>query len=220
MIRKSLFWFMGLVSICFSCSSLKAKYGLTNGSYDFKQPGEAYRKVELFNDSNDSIRVFEQSKPATYNIKSPLYFRQQTLDVDALIVPFKFRPGSSYLPRQLTTDFNGNIYVGYRVDRFKLTYSKTPLGDLQKQVKHVGFGGGIFGGLGSTAVTPWTTTDPLFQDEYNGLVLSHGLALLMGVKNLTFGVGVGWDFLTDRDKDIWIYQNKPWYGLTVGLNVN
>lgn len=35
-----------------------------------------------------------------------------------------------------------------------------------------------------------------------------------------YGVGVGWDYLTDRDKGIWIYQNKPWYGLTVGLNLN
>jgi hypothetical protein len=43
---------------------------------------------------------------------------------------------------------------------------------------------------------------------------------MLGVNNLTVGLGVGWDALTDRDKDIWTYQNKPWFGLTVGLNLN
>lgn len=43
---------------------------------------------------------------------------------------------------------------------------------------------------------------------------------MIGVNNLTVGVGVGWDYLTDRDKAIWIYQNKPWIGVTIGLNIN
>jgi hypothetical protein len=32
---------------------------------------------------------------------------------------------------------------------------------------------------------------------------------MFGLNNLTVGAGVGWDSLTDRDKNIWIYQNKP-----------
>ena len=43
---------------------------------------------------------------------------------------------------------------------------------------------------------------------------------MIGLKTLTVGFGVGWDYLTDRDKNIWIYQNKPWIGLTLGLNLN
>ena len=60
----------------------------------------------------------------------------------------------------------------------------------------------------------------LTADEYDGLVLSRGFALMFGLKTLTVGFGIGWDSLTDRDKDIWIYQNKAWYGLTLGLNLN
>jgi hypothetical protein len=58
------------------------------------------------------------------------------------------------------------------------------------------------------------------MEEYNGMVLTRGLAFMVGINTLTVGLGVGWDYLTDRDKDIWIYQNKPWYGLTLGLNLN
>jgi hypothetical protein len=84
---------------------------------------------------------------------------------------------------------------------------------------HRGVTVGAFGGIASTGVTPWTTNN-LSSDEYNGLILSRGFALMIGLNTLTVGLGVGWDYLTDRDKRIWIYQNKPWYGLSVGLNLN
>ena len=207
-----------LLLICTACSTT-SKFELTEGSYDFKQDGLPFKKIDLLIDANDSIRIYEQSRPVSIKIDQPQYLRLQTFDLDALVVPFKYRPGSSLLPHQLTTDFNGNIYLGYRVDRIRLTHQNTPLGSRQK-VKEIAFGAGVFGGLGTTFMSPWTVTDISFTDEYNGFILSRGLAFLIGMNNLTFGVGVGWDYLTDRDKDIWIYQNKPWCGLTIGLNVN
>ena len=207
-----------LILICTACSTA-SKFELTEGSYDFRQEGQPFKKIDLLIDANDSIHIFEQSTPVAIKIGLPQYLRLKTFDLDALAVPFKYRPGSSLLPRQLTTDFNGNIYLGYRIDRIKLTYQNTPLGSRQR-VNEIALSAGVFGGLGTTFISPWTVTDPAFADEYNGFIISRGLAFLVGVNNLTFGVGVGWDFLTDRDKDIWIYQNKPWYGLTIGLNVN
>ncbi len=211
-------WCVPLILICTACSTT-SKFELTEGTYEFRQEGLPFKRVDLLFDSNDSIRIFEKSIPVAIKIDMPQYFRLKTFDLDAVTVPFKFRPEASLLPRQLTTDFNGNIYLGYRVDRIKLTYQNTPLGSRQK-LKEIGFSAGVFGGLGTTFISPWTTTDPAFTDEYNGCILSRGLAFLVGVNNLTFGLGVGWDYLTDRDKDIWIYQNKPWYGFTIGLNVN
>jgi hypothetical protein len=202
---------------CFSCAS-NAKFGLTDGRYDFKHQGEPFKKVDVYLDETDSIRVFDKSNPVSIAIVQPQYFRKKSFDLDALAVPFKLRPISHQFPRQLTTDFNGNVYLGFRVDRFKVTYPNTPFG-IKRKLNQIGFSGGVFAGLGSAAITPWTTNYRT-MDEYNGFVLSRGLAFLVGLHNLTVGVGMGWDYLTDRDKDIWIYQNKPWYGLTVGLNVN
>jgi len=135
-----------------------------------------------------------------------------------MTVGFKYRPITQNLPRQLTTDFNGNVFFGYRIDRFRVHYEKTPVG-IQKNRNHRGITAGVFGGIGSTTISPWTTGN-LGTDEYNGLVLSRGIATMVGINNLTVGVGIGWDYLTDRDKSIWIYQNRPWYGLTIGLNLN
>src|SRR6185436_17899807 len=107
---------------------------------------------------------------------------------------------------------------GYRLDRFRVRTIETPAGR-RKKIQHKAVTIGAFGGLGSTSISPWTTNQAT-TDEYNGLVLCRGIALMFGINSLTVGIGVGKDYLTDRDKDIWIYQNKPWYGLTLSVNIN
>jgi hypothetical protein len=135
-----------------------------------------------------------------------------------MTIVFKYRPKAAELPRQLTTEFNGNVFLGYRLDRFKMVSKNTPVGTMRRKL-HRGTCIGIFGGLGHTALTPWTTNYKT-TDEYLALVLSRGISAMLAINNLTVGAGVGFDYITDRDKDIWIYQNTPWYGLTFSLNLN
>lgn len=146
------------------------------------------------------------------------HFIRPSFDVDVLVVVFKYRPGLASIPSQLTTDFNGNLFLGYRRDWFTVKDHKTPMGTRRKvSQKSISFGG--FAGIGTTFVSPWTTNNQT-TDEYNGFILSKGISAMVGVKNLTVGLGVGWDNLVDRDRDIWVYQYKPWYGLTLSLNLN
>lgn len=214
--------FFVAAAVLYGCASTNnsKKYELDDGRYAYRQPGEDFRKVFVYV-MDDSVALFEDQKgerPIIPQVLKDELFIKRSFDVDVLAVPFKFRGASVNLPRQLTTDFNGNIFVGYRIDRFRLIHKHTPLG-WKRFYKHRGVSFGAFGGLGTAAITPWTTNN-LMTDEYTGFVLSRGAAVMVGISNLTVGVGVGWDHLTDRDKTIWIYQNKPWYGLTVGLNLN
>src|SRR5262249_641937 len=135
-------------------------------------------------------------------------FVKPSLDIDVLVVPMKYRSAVLDIPRQLNADFNGNIFLGYRIDRFRSHFKKTPAG-FSHTTRHRALSVGVFGGLGATDINP-TTTSYQTTDEYKGLVLSRGFALMFGVNNLTVGVGLGWDALTDRDKNIWAYQNKSW----------
>ena len=196
------------------------KYELGDDYYGFRQGSGKYQKVFAYVE-DDTIRIFSNK-----NLKETIipesgkdqFFLKRSFDVDVMTVGFKYRPISENFPRQLNTDFNGNIYLGYRFDRFRINYRNTP-GGLRKKFYYRGITAGGFCGLGASAITPWTTNNRT-TDEYNGFILSRGLAVMIGANNLTVGVGVGWDYLTDRDKNIWIYQNKPWYGLAVGLNLN
>lgn len=195
------------------------KYQLGDDVYAHKQKGEPYEKAWVFvEDDSVSILSYKDSTQRTFDTRRTQYFVKRTFDVDVMTVGFKYRPAAANLPRSLSPDFNGNVFVGYRIDRFKLNYKSTPFGP-KARFGHRGVAAGVFGGIGSTAVTPWTTNYQT-MDEYNGLTVSRGLALMFAVNTLTVGAAVGWDYITDRDKSIWIYQNKPWYGVAIGLNLN
>ena len=209
--------------LLFSCSTLKKLPESNLGSdyyYLYRQEGGTTKVyVNVVDDSIEIVAARPDAKESESVVPSngQLLFRR-SFDVDVMTVPFKFRPATQNLPRQLTVDFNGNIFLGYRVDRYKLIFIQTPAG-VMKKVRHRAITLGAFGGLGTTSITPWTTNNGT-TDEYSGFILNRGFALMGGVNNLTVGFGIGWDYLTDRDKDVWIYQDKPWYGLTLSLNLN
>lgn len=208
---------VGLITC--SCAGFKnaPKFELQNDYYFFHQPGQKPARV-FVNVKEDSIEVtrLDQSVEVVGGVDE--YFVKKTVDVDVMSIAFKYRPSSQDFPRQLNANFNGNVFLGYRIDRFWLDFKKTPAG-MKKQLYHKAITLGAFGGIGSTFISPWTTNNKI-TDEYDGFILSRGLAAMVGVNNLTVGVGLGWDYLADRDKSIWIYQNKPWVGVTIGLNVN
>jgi hypothetical protein len=210
---------IGTVSLLTSCSSRSYlhKYEFQDGYYQYRQGDEPFKRVYI-SVGDDSTRIFHNDVPVKVLPAIDQVALKHSFDFDVMIVPFKYRPSAEGAPRQLHADANGSLFLGWRTDRFKIKYLKTPSG-IKRIPLHRGLALGAFGGLGATAVNPWTTNYQT-QDEYAALVLNRGIAALIGVNNLTFGLSIGWDYLTDRDKNIWIYQNKAWYGITVGLNLN
>ncbi|MBK7094557.1 MAG: hypothetical protein IPH57_05715 [Saprospiraceae bacterium] len=47
-----------------------------------------------------------------------------------------------------------------------------------------------------------------------------GLAGFLESNAASFGISYGYDYLLNRDKKIWIYQNQPWIGFIVGIALN
>jgi len=206
-----------------SCATLKKlpEANLKSDYYYLHQQERGNTKVYV-NVVADSIRIItdqpNQKDTASIVPSDGQLLFSRSFDIDVMTVPFKYRPATQNLPRQLVVDFNGSLFFGYRIDQYKLVFTRTPVG-MVKKVRHRAITFGAFGGLGTTPVTPWTTNNGT-TDEYTGFILNRGISLMGGVNNLTVGIGVGWDYLTDRDKEFWIYQNKPWYGLTLSLNLN
>ncbi len=56
--------------------------------------------------------------------------------------------------------------------------------------------------------------------EYDGLIFQKGISGIIAVNKLTVGLSLGSDNLLDHNKKKWIYENKLWYGLMLGLNLN
>ena len=214
-----------LLSGCVTLQN-NAKYELADGKYNLKV---ADKKYDCYvENSPDSILIYKlpskisTSLPTKMNeyLATKQRLIKPSLDIDILIALFKVRPQSkNVLPTQLNDNFNGNIYVGYRTDIYQVRYKKNPLDIYQRQINHFGFSGGLFLGLGNASINPSTTSN-LLSNEYDGIVLQRGVAGTVAINKLTIGVSIGADKLLDSNNKAWIYENKPWFGLMLGLNLN
>jgi len=217
-----------LAAFISSCSTLQnnAKYELADGKYKLKIEGKKYNcYVE---NNQDSLTVYKLPSKIATNLPNQLAIYipskqrliKSSLDIDILTALFKIRPeAKNVLPTQLNANFNGNIYIGHRTDIYQIHYKRNPLDVYQRQINHFGFSGGIFLGVGNTAMNP-STTDNIISSEYDGIVLQKGMAGVIAVNKLTIGVSIGLDNLLDKNNKFWIYENKPWFGLMLGLNLN
>lgn len=147
------------------------------------------------------------------------FFSQKSFDVDFLTIPLKYRLASADVPPQLNTTLNGAVFLGYRIDKYVVSYKPDFLNRSLRNITHYGFSFGLFNGLGSTAMTPTNTFNAINQ-EYDGVVWNKGLAGILAVNNFTLGISFGIDNLLDKNKKVWIYESKPWVGIAFGLNLN
>lgn len=222
-----------------SCRSFtdNAKYQLNNGYYKAGTQGQAKQPVYVYV-HEDTLMAFPVSRmegqrqvdtsrkarhnfPEVLNSPDPEKFiiREYSYDLDVLAIPFKYRPREGDMPRQLTTQLNGALYTGFRTDRYRISYESSPLGRSRREITHYGYSLGILSGIGAETITPWVTRDRI-PGEYDGVVWLNGVGAIIGINNLTFGMAIGFDYLLDANRRVWIYQTEPWFGLTLGLNLN
>lgn len=205
-----------------------------DGYFRLKSPGEKPQNVYL-NLADDSIEVFpvindkKNGLPDTvnyfmidmYSIKPGESFYGNTFirtsaDFDLSTVLLKFRPSAGNVPPQLCAHVNGVLYAGYRKDYFKIKSSYSRLHEISSFIRHTGVDFGFFAGIGITPVNPTVTMDRITQ-EYDGIVFQKGVSVFATYENMSVGIALGFDNLLDKNKDIWVFNNKPWLGLMLGI---
>lgn len=207
------------------CSSLRntPKYELVDGIYNLNNQKVIVENVE------DSIHVFStgsnseligNSLPPTSNSLQPAFlFQKSTFDLDLLAIPVKIH-GSRYgIPSQLLTEINASVYLGRRSDLFYIRYKKTPRNLFKREVDHFGFSFGGFLGFGSSAIHNGVSLMPIATD-YQGITFSKGIAGIFAINDFTLGIAYGFDQLLDENASSWIYNQKPYFGVAIGLNLN
>lgn len=149
----------------------------------------------------------------------PSRFSKTSLDIDITTVFFKYRPKTDQLPAQLSAELNVALYAGWRHDYYRIESRKDPLGKNRYTMVNRGFDFGILAGPGTTLIGPSTTTTAIAK-EYNGMIFEYGLAAFLETSFASFGVATGFDYLLSSDRDVWIYNTKPWIGFVVGIALN
>ncbi|MCY7423185.1 MAG: hypothetical protein LH478_15740 [Chitinophagaceae bacterium] len=236
-LRRHLFCF-GILVLSASCSAIKnsSKYGFSEGYYKSRLFHKNQKKVYVV-PTEENIKVYtakslqkeyvdtmQSLKIAFPPNQKPLQFasyvfKQPSFDIDVLSIPFKYRPAVRGFPKQLNATFNGAVYLGYRSDMYRLSYTQTPLRLFKRNIMHYGYSIGLFTGLGTARIDEYVTNNGI-NIQYDGAVNLSGLNIIAGVGKISLGIAVGVDNLLDKNRKYWVNQGKPWVGLSFGLNLN
>ena len=217
-----------------SCSVLEKSsfHGFHSGYYTFRSGPEEAEKVytDIHEENIDVYPLMEnlpdRNKIMTISLLSadtlfsyPLIFSKKSVDIDITSILFKYYPSVDDLPGQLNTDFNAALYAGWRKDNYHIKGHKDPLGKCRYEIVNRGYDFGLFAGPGTTLISPFTTRNAR-ADEYNGFILQFGVAGFIESNVASFGLAAGFDYLLSPDRDVWIYNNRPWLGFIVGIALN
>jgi hypothetical protein len=186
---------------------------------------ESLRYVYLFHE-NDSVvfRINSGSKTGGIiyplnNMQTKILLLKTSIDFDVFTTPFKYRPAANGVPPQFNSNFNGSFYFGYLIDRYQVSVKEIYPGIKREKFSKTGLGAGVFIGAGSAFINPKFMNNTI-DYEYDALAIDYGAALLFGIRNISTGVSVGFDFLTDKNRKNWVYRHKPWVGIFIGINLN
>lgn len=230
-----LFRILALMMLLNSCSVIKntPKTDLIEGFY-WQKNHEKIKTEVYVNPQLDDLYIYSSQQKqvdtsqytfyptetkALSETKRHISLRKNSLDIDLLTIPLKYRSGRIDVPAQLNTFLSGAVYCGYRRDKYIINYEKTPLHDYKREISHYGFSLGLFSGFGGVFMSP-TNTNNILTQEYDGVVWNKGVAGIIAIDKFTLGLAFGFDNLLDKNRNIWIYEGKTWLGLAFGLNLN
>lgn len=143
-------------------------------------------------------------------------FIKNSVEFDISTILTKMRPPVSGVPLQLNANLNALAYVGARKDYYAVKSHTTALNRKSSFIRQFGFDVGLFAGIGITPVNPTVTNDKTSL-EYDGIVFQKGIGAFLTFDYMSVGITLGFDSLLGNDSGIWIYNNKPYIGLALGI---
>ena len=174
-------------------------------------------------DGGDTLQLLYPRTDERRYVAQPTYtnwtFKRNEVDIDVFTLPFKIRPAQGNLPAQLNANFNAALYIGRRFDLYSFRSKQITPTYRVRQLRSRGFGYGVFTGLGAVYINDFVTKTPI-GIEYEGIVVDVGVAAIYDARVFNVGLAVGLDHLMDQNRDRWIYQQRPWFGILFGLNLN
>jgi hypothetical protein len=226
-----------VLQLSFSCVPVEkiARHDFDSGFYKLKtlagNPSDVY--VHVINDSitvyplvadgknkspdKNSFRGININRIRKDNNFYRSSFISNSFDADLTTIILKYRPPKGGVPNQLSSNINAALYLGFRKDFYKVIPHISPLGEETSFIRHIGFDAGVFAGIGITALNPTVTRDAIIQ-EYDGMVFQKGVAGFISFDNMSVGITIGFDNLLDKNKTSWIYNQKPYIGLLIGIS--
>jgi hypothetical protein len=225
-----------VILLSVSCVSLGklGRHNFDSGFYKLKvqgaKPSRVYTEViddsiivypvtseggkEFPNTSSSIGTRVSRIKTDNYLYKS--CFKNNSLDIDLTSILFKSRHSMDDVPNQFSADLNFAIYAGFRRDYFKIISPINPFHEARSFIRQISFDLGAFAGIGSSPVNPTVTNNRVSQ-AYDAMIFQKGVAGFISVNKMSIGLAVGFDNLIDKNKSLWIYDQKSYLGLIISV---
>lgn len=156
------------------------------------------------------------------------YKNRSRLDIGAVTIPFKYRPGFTKkvndatvkVDPEFTADLNLGIFLGPTWGRYRMRLERKELKELAKLKSTIG----LFGSFSTTSIDASSTSaakSPLKDDEKKTIgVISYGVGYTGSIYNWQVGAFIGWDSATGEYSGKWNFNNKLWVGFGLFYNIS
>jgi hypothetical protein len=216
--KYQLFLLAIIIALLTSCRTSYQTTTVSTGHYKIIDTAIISVFIEDF---TDSLEITDNGMTSFLPIpeNSVLRLRQNSFDADVFSVPFKIRPSYEGFPPQFDAGFHLAFYAGRRHDYYKIGYKAAPNKKLYRYTKKIAFGYGGFVGIAAATMRPEVMRQ-MINYEYEGVTLDAGIAGIVDIGAVNVGIAIGFDHLVDKNRNYWIYQQRPWVGVLLGLNLN
>ncbi len=142
--------------------------------------------------------------------------------LQGLTFPLKIRPkltSPSLLdsfPQTVETAFSAALALGWKLSYNVFDSKENPWGQYTNSYS---FMPGIFLGVGAEDLEKTNTRNPVITFGTKAATISYGLFFVVGYNRINLGYGLGWDHAFGEGSSSWLYQNKLWHGITVGVDI-
>ena len=148
-----------------------------------------------------------------------IHYTDSRIVLQGLSVALKFRPkvtGQDALPSTVESGFNPALAFGYQYRLNRYSPQKNAFGN---NVLSLGFTGGLFAGVSAIGLKSANTSGADLEVDRSVPAASLGIFGLVGFDRINIGFAVGFDHAFGNRSDDWLYQNKSWFGVSVGLDL-
>jgi len=173
------------------------------------------KKGQSVTKKKEEINFYLISKSDFDNYTKPFEEANPLLSFEtgAITIPIKLRPAGDRVDddgnKVRPFDFSGEINIGLSIG-LRIRLDKKGKGFLIPS-------GGI--NLTSVSIDESTVRNGIITSKTNASSLTPFIGLIGEYDNFQIAALTGWDRLSGRTGENWIYQGKPWFGIGLGYNI-
>ena len=192
-----------------------------NLPYEFEHGG-LFEKLRNANLNPPFTTTYLESKDFEngFFIGEKFKYSQTSENFQTITIPFKLRPGIDTFSYQLTTGVN--VGFSYVFKKIKKTYEPVSINKTSRLIGYreneFEYGFAPFIGLTTVGLKGSNTRGAVATDK-TVFGTSLGILLSGGINKFDVGIAFGIDHAFGKNSGDWIYQDKPWFGLVLGIDL-